>query len=59
MDKSENPITNNPRRKFLKMAVSSILLETGFDSSNNDSLETLVEMLTSRKYFFFNFFYWF
>lgn len=49
MEKSDNPITNNPRRKFLKMAVSSILLETGFDGANNDCLETLIEMITSCK----------
>lgn len=53
MEKSENPITNNPRRKFLKMAVSSILLETGFDGANNDCLETLIEMITSCKSFLF------
>uniref|UniRef100_A0A336KVU8 Transcription initiation factor TFIID subunit 8 n=1 Tax=Culicoides sonorensis TaxID=179676 RepID=A0A336KVU8_CULSO len=41
------PVTGNPRRKILQMAVSTILLESGFDAVDKDALETLTEMLQS------------
>ncbi|XP_063696387.1 transcription initiation factor TFIID subunit 8 [Culicoides brevitarsis] len=42
------PVTGgNPRRKILQMAVSTILLESGFDAVDRDALETLTEMLQS------------
>lgn len=37
----------NPRRKFLNMAISSILLETGFETADKVCLETLCEMMQS------------
>jgi transcription initiation factor TFIID subunit 8 len=40
-------LTCNSRRKFLAVAVSTVLKETGFDSADKDSLESLTEMLQS------------
>lgn len=42
---------SDPRRKVLKEAVSLLLIETGFSSATEDSLETLVEMLQARMTF--------
>ncbi|XP_055376757.1 transcription initiation factor TFIID subunit 8 [Condylostylus longicornis] len=48
MEKSETQVTTtNPRRKILSMAVSSILLEKGFDSVDKICLETLTEIIQS------------
>jgi hypothetical protein len=47
----ENQLTCNSRRKFLAVAVSTVLKETGFDTTEKDCLETLTEMLQSRKNF--------
>lgn len=44
----------NPRRKILQMAVSTILLESGFDAVDKDVLETLTEMLQSCKFLYFS-----
>lgn len=40
---SESP--GSPKRKILQIAVSSILLEAGFDSAEKHCVETLTEML--------------
>lgn len=37
------------RRRILNIAVSTVLLETGFDAADKMSLETLTEMLQSCK----------
>lgn len=42
---------SDPRRKVMKEAVSLLLIETGFTSATEDSLETLVEMLQACKEF--------
>lgn len=41
------------RRKILSVAVSSLLVETGFDAIDNSSLETLTEIIQSCKYSFY------
>lgn len=45
------PVMGNPRRKILQMAVSTILLESGFDAVDKDALESLTEMLQSCEFF--------
>lgn len=40
----------NARRKYLNMSVSSIALESGFDSIDKEALETLTEMLQCCTY---------
>lgn len=45
------PVLGNPRRKILQMAVSTILLEAGFDAVEKDVLESLTEMLQSSKFY--------
>lgn len=40
---------SDARRKILNIAVSTVLLETGFDSVDKMSLETLTEMLQACK----------
>lgn len=42
---------DNPRRKILQMAVSTILIETGFDAVDKEALETLTEMFQARRLF--------
>lgn len=42
----------NPRRKILQMAVSTILIDAGFDAVEKDALETMTEMFQSRKFSF-------
>lgn len=37
----------NPRRKILQMAVSTVLIDSGFDTIEKDALETLTEMFQS------------
>lgn len=37
--------TSDARRRILNIAVSTVLLETGFDAADKVSLETLTEML--------------
>lgn len=44
--------TVNARRKILTMAISTILLDMGFDTVEKQCLETLSEMLQSRKFKF-------
>lgn len=41
---------SDPRRKVLKEAVCLLVSETGFDSATEESVETLVEMMLSRKF---------
>lgn len=53
MEKPEAAIPN-ARRKYLTLAISSMLLDMGFDSVDKQCLETLCEMFQSRK--FVNFF---
>ena len=48
MDKVES---GNPRKKILRQTVSAILLEKGIDRADEDVLETLTEMLGSRKFY--------
>lgn len=45
----EQPQTSNPFRKALAGAVSSILLEAGFDTADKECLGTLTEMLQCCK----------
>lgn len=47
MEKPETQVVGNPRRKILTMAVSSILMEKGFETVDKPCLETLTEMLQS------------
>lgn len=54
MEKPECSTSNaNPRRKFLYMAISSILLETGFENADKICLETLSEMIQSCMFYMF------
>lgn len=55
MDKQPVPaamesVSHNARRKFLTMAISTMLMDAGFDQIEKQCLETLCEMLQSRKY---------
>lgn len=43
-------IAADTRRKILQMAVSTILIDTGFDAVDKDALETLTEMFQSSKF---------
>lgn len=43
---------NDARRRILNIAVSTVLLETGFESADKVSLETLTEILQSCTYHF-------
>lgn len=40
---------SDARRRILNIAVSTVLLESGFDSADKISLETLTEMLQCCK----------
>lgn len=40
------------QRKVLLSAVSSILIEVGFEAAEQTALETLVEIIQSCEYFF-------
>lgn len=42
--------TCNARRRILNIAVSTVLLETGFDAADKMSLETLTEIIQSCNY---------
>lgn len=42
---------NDNRRKVLKEAVCLLVSEAGFTTATEECIETLVEMLQSRKYF--------
>lgn len=48
MEKTESTV--NARRKILNVAVSAILIETGFESADKQALETMSEMLQSCKF---------
>lgn len=45
---------SDARRRILNIAVSTVLLETGFDSADKAALETLTEILQCCKYFVIN-----
>lgn len=47
-EKVEN--NNDARRRILNIAVSTVLLETGFSTADKMSLETLTEMLQACKF---------
>lgn len=47
---TEPPVVGDPRRKILQMAVSTVLIDSGFDTVERDALETLTEMFQSCKY---------
>lgn len=49
MDKQDNLSVSNPRRSVLKMSVCSLLLEKGFEKVDKQCIESLVEMVQSRK----------
>lgn len=54
MDKSTpvvpcESVSNDVRRKFLTMAISTMLLDMGFDNVEKACLETLCEMFQSRE----------
>lgn len=40
----------NPRRRILKEVVCALLVEAGFDSAADECIETLLELMTSRKF---------
>lgn len=40
----------DPRRKVLKEAVCLLISEAGFDVATEECIETLVEMLQTRKF---------
>lgn len=41
---------NSINRKISTASISCLLVEAGFDSADNQALETLVEMMLSCKY---------
>lgn len=41
---------NSVNRKIVTAGISCLLVEAGFDSADNQALETLVEMVQSCKY---------
>lgn len=45
-------VSHNARRKFLTMAVSTMLIDMGFDNVERQCLETLCEMFQSCKFNF-------
>jgi hypothetical protein len=38
---------SDPRRKIVKMVISALLVEAGFESAENECVESLVEMFLS------------
>lgn len=46
-------VSHDARRKFLSMAISTMLIDVGFDNIEKQCLETLCEMFQSCEYTIF------